>query len=191
MSKEIVLTEELFEELLVWLDPDREIAGQKYENIRRGLVKIFINNGRHCVEDLADETINRVAIKLNQIKDDYHGDHCLYFYGVAKKIVHEDRRRTPVPLPVPLPIPDGNSDDDIEAEYECLDMCLEQLTRENRELILQYYQDEKRVKIDHRRRLAAKLGIPLNALRIRAYRIRNSLELCVRQCLVQVMSEMN
>ena len=190
MNKNFVLTEELFDELLVWLDPDREIAGQKYEDIRRGLVKIFINNGRHSVEDLADETINRVANKLNQIKDAYHGDHSLYFYGVAKNIVHEDRRRTLVPVPAPLPTPDWTSDD-IETEYECLERCLQQLTSENRELILQYYQDEKREKIDHRRRLADKLGIPLNALRIRAYRIRNSLELCVRECLVQITSEMN
>lgn len=186
MNKNCVLTQELFEELLGWLDPDREIAGQKYEDIRRGLIKIFVNNGRNSVEDLADETINRVATKLNQIKDNYQGDHSLYFYGVAKKIVHEDRRRPPVSLPIPA----WNSDD-IETEYECLERCLQQLTRENRELILQYYQDEKREKIDHRRILADKRGIALNALRIRAFRIRNSLELCVRKCLLQITSEMN
>ena len=101
MNKNFVLTPELFEELLGWLDPDREIAGKRYEDIRRGLIKIFVSNGRHCVEDLADEAINRVANKLNQIKNDYEGDPCLYFYGVAKKIVHEDRRRTPVSLPSP------------------------------------------------------------------------------------------
>lgn len=186
MNKNFVLTQELFEDLLAWLDPNREIAGQKYEDIRRGLVKIFINNGRHSVEDLADEAINRVAKKLNQIKDDYQGDHSLYFYGVAKKIVHEDRRRTPVPLPTP----DWKSDD-VETEYECLERCLQRLSSENRELILQYYQDEKREKIDHRRTLADKLGIAINALRIRAFRIRNSLESCVRECLLHITSEMN
>lgn len=186
MTKNSVLTQELFEELLNWLDPDRGIAGQKYEDIRRGLIKMFINNGCHSVEDLADEVMNRVANKVSQIKHAYQGDHALYFYGVAKKIVYEDRRRTPVPLPPPT-----WDSDDIEPEYECLEMCLQQLTPENREFILQYYQDEKKAKIDHRRRLADKLGIALNALRIRAYRIRNSLELCVRSCLVQSTSEMN
>ena len=186
MNKNFVLSQELFEELLAWLDPDRDIAGLRYEDIRRGLIKIFINNGRNSVEDLADETINRVARKLNQIKDDYHGDHSLYFYGVAKKIVHEDRRRAPVPLPTPNWI-----SDDIETEYECLERCLQELTSESRELILQYYQDEKKEKIDHRRTMADKLGIGLNALRIRAFRIRNSLELCVRKCLLQITSEMN
>jgi DNA-directed RNA polymerase specialized sigma24 family protein len=186
MNKNWVLTKELFEELLNWLDPDREVAGQKYENIRRGLVKIFTSNGCHQVEDLADETINRVTNKLNQIKADYEGDPARYFYGVAKNIVHEDRRRRPDPAVLP-----PWKDEEIDPEYECLERCLEELNAENRELVLQYYQEEKKAKIDHRRKLADKLGIALNALRIRAYRIRNSLELCVRTCLVNATSEMN
>src|ERR1041384_4256101 len=155
MNKDWVLTQELFEELLAWLDHDREVAGQKYENIRRGLIKVFVINGCHSVEDLADEAINRVANKLNQIKHDYQGDPSLYFYGVAKKMVHEDRRRKRTPVP---PTTVWNSDD-IEPEYECLERCLQELTTENRELVLQYYQEEKKAKIDNRRKLADKLGI--------------------------------
>jgi len=186
MNKNWVLTQELFEDLLAWLDPDREVAGQKYENIRRGLIKIFVINGRHSVEDLADEAINRVANKLNQIKDDYQGDPALYFYGVAKKLVHEDRKRTRTPVPALT-----WDADDVDPEYECLEKCLEQLTNRNRDLVLQYYQEEKKAKIDNRRVLADKMGIALNALRIRAYRIRNSLELCVRTCVVTITSEVS
>jgi DNA-directed RNA polymerase specialized sigma24 family protein len=188
MSKNWVLTPDLFEGLLDWLDPDREIAGEKYEHIRRALIKIFISNGRSSVEDLADEAINRVARKLNQIRADYQGDPSLYFYGVAKKIVHEDRRKPAVKLPPP---PSWNSEDDVDPEYECLEKCLQELTAQNRELVLQYYQEEKKAKIDNRRRLADKLGIAINALRIRAHRIRNSLELCVRTCVGKMTSEMN
>ena len=186
MNKNWVLTQELFEQLLAWLDPDREAAGQKYEHIRRALIKIFINNGCHSVEDLADEAINRVAKRLSQIKDDYQGEKSLYFYGVAKKLVHEERRRTRTPVPIPT----WNTDD-VDPEFECLETCLEQLTNENRNLVLQYYQEEKRAKIDNRRVLADKLGIALNALRIRAHRIRNSLELCVRTCVIRIASETN
>ncbi len=186
MNKNWVLTEELFEDLLAWLDPDREVAGEKYENIRRGLIKIFISNGCHSVEDKADEAINRVANKLSQIKDDYHGDPALYFYGVAKKIVHEDWRRRPQVEPPVLP--PAWTENEVEPEYECLEKCLEKLTNENRKLVLAYYQEEKQAKIDNRRILAESMGIAVNALRIRAYRIRSSLELCVRTC---VMSEIN
>ncbi len=50
---------------------------------------------------------------------------------------------------------------------------------------MKYYHDEKRAKIDYRKQLADALGIPLNALRIRAHRVRISLEKCVKDCLAQ------
>jgi hypothetical protein len=36
MGKEWALTQDLFETLLAWLAPEREIAGQKYETIAAG-----------------------------------------------------------------------------------------------------------------------------------------------------------
>jgi hypothetical protein len=52
-------------------------------------------------------------------------------------------------------------------------------------LVLEYYRQERKAKIDHRKLLAAELGIAVNALRIRAHRIRRSLEQCVHTCLEQ------
>jgi DNA-directed RNA polymerase specialized sigma24 family protein len=52
-------------------------------------------------------------------------------------------------------------------------------------LVLQYYQEEKGAKIEHRRAMAERLGIPLNALRIRAHRIRVALRDCVSDCLAR------
>jgi DNA-directed RNA polymerase specialized sigma24 family protein len=75
--------------------------------------------------------------------------------------------------------------EDIEQEYECLDQCVLQLTRNNRELVIEYYQDDKRAKIEHRKALAEKLGVAQNALRIRAHRIRQTLQQCVENCLQQ------
>lgn len=187
MKKKWDLTQDQFDDLLAWLDPDRDAAGEKYEHIRRALIKIFISNGCCLPEDLADEAINRVARKLSQIRDTYEGDPALYFYGVAKKMVHEQHRRPAAPPPPPT----WSSDEDIDPEYECLERCLEELTAQNRELVLQYYQEEKKAKIDNRRKLADKLGIAINALRIRAHRIRNSLELCVGTCVAKATSEMN
>ena len=60
MNKNWDMSPESFEALLGWLDPDRERAGIKYEQIRSGLISFFTGRG-HCeAEDLADETINRV-----------------------------------------------------------------------------------------------------------------------------------
>jgi hypothetical protein len=54
----------------------------------------------------------------------------------------------------------------------------------------QYYEQEKRAKIDRRRKLAEELGITLNALRIKAFRIRAALQECVENCMQQQNNEM-
>jgi DNA-directed RNA polymerase specialized sigma24 family protein len=179
MNKEWVLTAESFEDLLAWLNPDRELAGHKYEEIRTRLIKIFACRGCYEPEDLADETINRVINKLSEIEPTFIGEQARYFYGVANKVHLEYLRRKPIPrLPVPI-----NISEETEREYQCLDRCVGKLTEENRELVLQYYQEDKRAKIENRKHLAARFGIALNALRIRAHRIRTSLQDCIRKCL--------
>ena len=179
MNKDWVLTKESFDALLAWLDPAREEAGRKYEDIRLRLIKIFTCRGCCEPEDLADETINRVSKKLKEIESTYSGEPARYFYGVANKVHLEYLRRKPL-QPPPPPRDDA---DEIEREYLCLEQCIQKLTPNNRVLVLQYYQEEKRAKIDHRRQLAEQLGIALNALRIRACRIRrSSLQECVQSC---------
>ena len=51
-----------------------------------------------------------------------------------------------------------------------------------RELVVDYYRDARRQRIEGRRDLAARLGITMNALGIRACRIRSALETCVGAC---------
>lgn len=181
MKKEWVLTQEAFDRLLDWLEADRDRAGEKYETVRLRLIKIFTCRGCGEADDLADETINRVTAKLGEIAKTYAGDPALYFYGVAQKIHLEYLRKSRPPEIPPPPILANN----IEEEYACLEQCMERLPQENRALVLEYYQEEKRAKIDHRRKLAEQLGIAVNALRIRAHRIRLQLQQCVQDCLEQ------
>ena len=182
------LTPELFEDLLNWLNPDREQAAQEYEDIRRRLIKMFICRGCYESEDLADKTIDRVASKLEDIKDDYVGARAPYFYVVGNNIRLESARRRPLSAPPPGPLPEDV--EERELRYECLDECMKDLTDENRELVSQYYQQEKRGKIDHRRQLASRFEITLNALRIRAFRIRTALQECVTTCMQRRLHEM-
>jgi DNA-directed RNA polymerase specialized sigma24 family protein len=172
-----------FDSLLAWLDPDRDLAARKYEQIRLRLIKLFTCRGRPDAEDLADETIDRVTVKATEVARGYVGDPCLYFYGVAHKVFLESlRKRPPCIVPAPPPAPD-EADEEAEREYECLERCIERLPPADREMVLEYYRSERREKIDRRRELAARLRIAPNALRIRVHRLRAALHECVRACL--------
>lgn len=189
MKKEWVITQEAFDGLLGWLDNNREQAAQKYEKIRTRLIKIFTCRGCSEADLLADETINRVTAKVIEIAPSYSGDPALYFYGVAQKVHFEYLRSRPV---FQEPLEDRRelkskivteADEDLEQEYECLERCMDQLPADSRRLVLEYYQEEKRAKINRRQKLAEELGIAVNALRIRAHRIRQQLQQCVQVCL--------
>ncbi|MGB7923470.1 MAG: hypothetical protein WCF57_09515 [Pyrinomonadaceae bacterium] len=176
----MAITRESFVALLAWLDPDLETAGRKYEIIRSGLIRIFISQGLSDAEDLTDLTINRVVTRLPDIKDDYVGEPARYFHGVARNIVLEARRRKEI---VTDKVPERLTQmPDTTDRHECLLKCLELLTGEKRELILDYYLYEGRNKIDHHRRMAEELSITEGALRTRAHHIRCTLEKCVLQC---------
>jgi DNA-directed RNA polymerase specialized sigma24 family protein len=181
MNQESDLTRIAFDSLLSWLDADRDQAGTKYEQIRQRLIKIFTCRGCTDAEELADETISRVTLKAPKVSKDYVGDPALYFYGVAQKVFLESLRKHP-PAVMPPPVVNSN---EIEQEYECLERCMEQLSKSNKKLVLEYYQNDKRAKIDQRKEMAQRMGIAQNALRLRAHRIRLTLQRCVKSCLEQ------
>jgi DNA-directed RNA polymerase specialized sigma24 family protein len=178
MPKDWVMSQETLEALLDWLGSDREQAATRYEEIRTKLIKYFSPTSQSDAEALADETINRVARRLNEIKDQVYGERVRYFYGVARKVQMEYlRRKQPRPGPEPISDPDL-----VETEYRCLEECVAKLSAENRELVMRYYDAEGRERIDQRKLLAEELGIAPNALRIRAYRIRAELQKCLKEC---------
>jgi RNA polymerase sigma factor (sigma-70 family) len=182
MSDAWILTEDSLNRLLDWLDANRDSAGRKYEDIRRRLMQLFVCRGCFEADQLTDKTIDRVAKKVPQIADTYSGDPALYFYGVARKVHMEYLRKQQQSARVLPPPPDVNSEE-VEEDHACLERCMEDLTPDNRVLVLNYYREEKQSKIDHRRELAARLGIGLNALRLRVFRIRADLQKCVTDCL--------
>ena len=195
MNKEWALTQDAFDRLLDWLNADRNRAGIRYEEIRSRLIKVFIGRGCMAAEDLADETINRVAARIGDVARDYEGDPASYFYGVCQNVHFEyvrkkdalDTRDFPGSNSVTLRT---NLSDDCEPEYQCLERCLGHLSNKNRDLVLRYYQEDKQAKIDQRKLQAKELGIAVNALRIRAYRIRLQLERCVLDCLKKDVARM-
>jgi hypothetical protein len=62
-------------------------------------------------------------------------------------------------------------------------LCLDHLPADQRALILSYYEGSKGDKIKKRNGLTQTLGIAPGALRMRALRLRASLQLCAQNCL--------
>jgi len=179
-KKELAITQEPFDALLAWLDLDRETAGNKYETIRTGLIRIFVAKGFNDAEDLADEAITRVVRRLPEIKDSYVGEPARYFHGVARNITLEARRRREITTDM-TPV-EGIQITNRSDEYECLMRCLKFLTPAKRELILDYHLYQGHDKIEHHKRMAEELGISEGALRGRAHHLRTGLEKCVLKC---------
>lgn len=180
------VTQEKFDALLNWLDLNREAAGEKYEKIRRRLIGVFRGRGCGEAEELADETINRVTLKLPQVVENYVGEPVLYFYGVANNIHHEwlhrQKREKKVQLFNDNRTIENETEVERETEYECLETCLETLPAAQRRLVVEYYRYEKIAKIEYRRKLAEESKISLNALQIKMHRLRALLHDCVRDC---------
>ena len=183
------LTQEAFDKLLIALGGgDRESGSEKYLEIRSNLTRFFEWRACSFPEDHADETINRIAKKIDE------GEEILnpsgYAMGVARLLLLEilkSRQREQSAL---TELGQANeayvdSDDDDGDRLECLRNCLQTLSPDNRELILQYYQGEKSEKIKNRKKLMDRLGIPVNTLRMRSLRLRDRLQGCVEQCMAR------
>jgi len=174
-----ILTPEAFDRLLAALDKDRDRSALVYEQLRQRLEGLFQWWGATAAADLADETLDRMARKLEEGVVIAEGSIGAYARGVARMIFYESSRR---PRPHGDDVPDVAAPiaDESTAPIECFDRCLEALSSEDRTLVLRYY-DEGKAK-DVRRRLADELCVTLTALRIRVHRLRERLERCVAAC---------
>ena len=179
------LTQEAFDRLLLALGDDRDSGGKKYLEIRNNLIRFFEWRGCPFPEDHADETINRMARRVAE------GEEVLnpsgYAMGVARLLVLEiikGRQREQLALNEMTANTEAYApESDGEGRIDCLRQCLEGLSTDNRQLILEYYQGEKGDKIRNRKKLLERLGIPVNTLRMRALRLRERLQACVEDCL--------
>jgi DNA-directed RNA polymerase specialized sigma24 family protein len=193
LREEPAITQLAFTRLLAWLDDGVHSNGERYLEMRRRLVSYFDRRNRPTAEELADETLNRVARTLAQTGAIATKPPARYCYVVAKFVLLEDLRRERRHVPLDetwhvdsaKPAARVGPDSGVmlkEQRLDCLDRCLQELKPEQRELIVEYYADDRRQKIERRRELATRLGITMNALGIRAFRIRDGLMACVESC---------
>lgn len=167
------LNREALDGLLRALGSDRDAASLKYELLRRKLIDLFAWERSETPEELADETLNRLAKRLADgvVLDLEAIDR--YTFGIARLLMHEERRKRYARDVALADVRRRHAPLAEESEtFRSLMHCLDALPTESRELVERYYGED-------RARLAQNLGISLNALRNRAMRIRDQLFSCV------------
>ncbi len=185
INKKWELTEVALDRLLAALSEDRNEAGEKYLLLCKNLLRYFEVRGIARSQSAVDEVINRLAKKLESGEQLENVN--TYALGIARLVTLEERRsleqKTSNELPEVSISPVEEEKSDQGDELSCLNKCLDELKPEKRELIKGYYQGERQEKIENRKKMAEKLGIPQNALRSRAVRLRSRLESCIKKCM--------
>ena len=179
-----------FSRLLEWLDDGVDSEGQMYVEMRRRLVSYFDRRDRNASDELADETLNRIGKTLERDTTIAVRPPARYCYVVARFVFLEDVRRERAYRNNCSPRTDADGwadpaafdEEDAatrEQRLQDLGRCLAMLNPAQRDLVVEYYRDSGRQQIEHRREMAARLGITMNALAIRAHRARATLEACM------------
>jgi DNA-directed RNA polymerase specialized sigma24 family protein len=178
VNKEV--TQEKFAGFLAWLSPDSESAGEAYERLRFRLCTFFSQRHSRFPDELADETINRVILKISEEKID---NKLAYCYGVAKNVYRESLRKERTHVDIDEVTVAAKAPVEQSFSRECLEKCLAELSTENRHLILDYFSEVKLAKIELHRRISEGLEMTQTALRMRIMRIKQKLKICVQECM--------
>ena len=195
LKKDWVVTPEAFEKMLAWLDTDIEAAGEKYEKIRQRLIKLFKWRNVLPEEEYADIAINRVTRRVFESTEMTAENPYTYFHGTALNVCREfwrgqlKHRHEDIDSADPSILSVGDAEDEMEYDEEqraeerrfgCMRGCINELPEESREFIVSYHHGDNKKEV--RKTLALKMGVELNVLRIRACRLRDSLQSCVDKC---------
>ena len=190
LKKDWQPTPNAFRNLLGWLDEGTDSGGEKYLEVRRRLAAYFDRRSCSPADELADETLNRVARRLEEEGAVSETPPVRYCYIVARFVFLEHIRRMghrQVEFDErsgngkPAALASDSDDATRQRLLDSLDRCLQLLSNPDRELILEYYRGELRARIERRREIAARLHLTANAVTIRACRIRDRLETCLKR----------
>lgn len=174
------VTREKFASFLEWLNPGGEGAGEEYERLRFRLCTFF--SQRHCrfPDELADETINRLMLKVVEEKIE---NKLAYCYGVAKNVYRESLRKERHHVNVEEVTVAAQAPAERNLSEECLDKCLAELPAESQQMLLNYFSEVKQAKVELRLRLSKSFAVTQAALRVRVMRTKQRLKLCVQECM--------
>lgn len=173
-----------FRALLARLAEEGEPGEVVYERLRKRLITHLRLHVAAEAHNLADVALDRMARRIGEgtAVDNVY----LYALGIARLLVHEFHARAAREQRALREIAsnedethDFESSQDADEAARALSECMERLGKAGVDLIMEYYAaGDGSARIKHRRRMAARLGIQMNALRNRVLRLRELLERC-------------
>lgn len=175
-----------FKRFLKWLASEGNDSAEVYEHIRNVLIKIFNAKGFQSADEMADETIDRVISKIDELEKNYDGKKLHYFLSVARfiQLEHLKKRTFEIEIEKLEAMPDRNrfqDDDEIfSTNILLLKECLKKLNRKNRSIIWDYFNVSKKNKIEKHKKIAEKFSLTHNSLRIKVFRIKKNLAECIK-----------
>ncbi len=175
-----------FESFLHMLDPNVDKAGEKYLELRAGLESFFEWRDCENIEELTDIVFDRLTKKI--IEGEKIENIKAYSVSIAKFVVMEHKRKLLKTVELVETHTKSDLAEDFEStdlkkkKLECLRKCLSNLPEKKRDFLIEYYNTEEATMIDKRRKLADKLQLNLNSLRIQVSRMKSVLEKCTKEC---------
>lgn len=176
------LTAESYSLLLKAFSSDEESAAVAYAKLRDSLIRFFQIKGDEMPDEAADETLDRVAIKLGEAV--LIEDLTKYSFGVARLVFHENLRKTQKEKKV-LENYRAESErqkfDEETDEFAPFRECFESLAGNDKSILQTYFNDLPYAELnENRQKMTDKLGVSVNSLRLKIFRLRRRLEDCVR-----------
>ncbi|MEZ5345528.1 MAG: hypothetical protein R2681_08240 [Pyrinomonadaceae bacterium] len=185
------LSAEGFEKLLQRLDANPSQAAEKYEELRLKLVKFYTWRGcpDSSADELSDETLDRVASKLEEgVEIESLNAYACQVSRFVWLEFSRKRKEDSYGDQMPEQTVEPEISEDPDKRMACLKKCLKEVTNDDaeREFIIGYYDTDAGEKLkESRRSLAEKFGLKMNALKVKACRLRVKLEKCINECLTE------
>jgi RNA polymerase sigma factor (sigma-70 family) len=175
--------------LLNHLDADPERTGERYEVLRRTVIRYLEQRDVPEAEELADEVLDRAGRRIEAGEAVREiGSYC---FGVARNVYLEwlrsprgrqvsleDLKRYPHVEP-----PVDSAED--SSRLLCMKQCLHTVAAERRELVREYFRGAGAERIKRREAIAEQLGVNHAALYNRVSRLVDRLRQCKEDCLRQ------
>ena len=170
--------------ILDLLGPNAEEAAIEYRKLHQRLSRFFEWNSVDDPTALADEAIDRLG---KRAIDEAAGHRVLkptaFALGIARLLLQEESRRKQRAIDATRhwEMRRTESIPEMEALDEALQRCLTKLQPDRRKLLERYYLHSGKEKARSHQKLADEMGVTINALRNRALRARQELEICIRK----------